>query len=55
MNDGLKKRLTRRQFIKGVAGAAALPLLPKLLSPFGYLARAPDVVGMVIAKTRTSS
>ena len=49
------KKITRRQFIKGAAAAATLPLFPKLLPPYGSLAHAAEEADMVIAKTGSPS
>jgi len=45
-----KKKLTRRQFIKGTAAAATLPLLFDALPFYGTLAHASADVDLVIAK-----
>jgi len=45
-----KKKLTRRQFIKGTAAAATLPLLFDVLPFYGTLAHASADVDLVIAK-----
>jgi len=49
------KKITRRQFIKGAAAAATLPLFPKMLSPYGSLAHAGEEADMVVAKNGSPS
>jgi len=53
MNDDSKKRLTRREFIKGTA--AALPLLSNQLPFYGSLAHAAEESDLVIAKNGSAS
>jgi len=55
MDHSPNKKITRRQFIKGAAVAATLPLFPKVLSPYGSLAHAAEEADMVIAKTGSPS
>jgi uncharacterized protein (DUF362 family) len=49
------KKLSRRQFIKGTAVAATLPLLSKTLPWYGSLARAGEESDLVIAKNGSPS
>jgi len=51
MDHSNKKKITRRQFIKGAASAVALPLLGNRLPFYGSLAHAAEEVDLVIAKT----
>jgi len=53
MDDDPKKRLTRREFIKGTA--AALPLLSTKLPFYGSLAHAAEESDLVIAKNGSAS
>jgi uncharacterized protein (DUF362 family) len=55
MDDDSKKKLTRRQFMKGAAAAAALPLLSKPLPFYGSLAHAAEESDLVIAKNGSPS
>jgi uncharacterized protein (DUF362 family) len=55
MNDDSKKRLTRREFIKGTAAVAALPLLSTKLPFYGSLAHAAEESDLVIAKSGSAS
>ncbi len=55
MHHSPNKKITRRQFIKGAAVAATLPLFPKSLFPYGSLAHAAEEADMVIAKTGSPS
>ncbi len=55
MGDDSKKRLTRRQFIKGTAAAVTLPLLSKTLPFYGSLAHAAEESDLVIAKSGSAS
>jgi len=50
MNKSPAKQLTRRQFLKGTAAAAALPLLSNQLPFYGSLAHAAEDADLVIAK-----
>jgi len=50
MNDPLKKKITRRQFIKGSAAAAVIPLLGSELPFYGSLAHASGEADLIIAK-----
>ena len=49
------KKITRRQFIKGTAVAAALPLFSNKLPFYGSLAHAADESDLVIAKNGSAS
>jgi uncharacterized protein (DUF362 family) len=49
------KKMTRRQFIKGAAAAAALPLFSNKLPFYGSLAHAAGETDLVIAKNGTPS
>jgi uncharacterized protein (DUF362 family) len=53
--DSSHKRLTRRQFIKGTAAAATLPLFSKTLPFYGSLAHAAEGSDLVIAKSGSPS
>jgi uncharacterized protein (DUF362 family) len=55
MNHPAKKKITRRQFIKGAAAAATLPLLSKNLPWYGSLAHAASDADLVIAKSGSPS
>jgi uncharacterized protein (DUF362 family) len=50
-----RKKITRRQFIKGTAAAATLPLLTRTLLWYGSLAHAVEEADLVIAKTGSPS
>ncbi len=50
MDDDSKKKLSRRQFIKGATAAAALPLLSNKLPFYGSLAHASGEAELIIAK-----
>ncbi len=50
-----KKKMTRRQFIKGTAATAALPLFSKTLPFYGFLAHAAEESDLVIAKSGSPS
>jgi uncharacterized protein (DUF362 family) len=50
-----KKKMTRRQFIKGTAAAATLPLFSKTLPFYGSLAHAAEGSDLVIAKSGSPS
>ena len=51
MDHPPKKKITRRQFIKGSAAAAVIPLLGSELPFYGSLAHAAEEADLVIAKT----
>src|SRR5512137_2416367 len=51
MDQSSGKKVTRRQFIKGAAVAAAVPLLSSHLPFYGSLAHAAQESDLVIAKT----
>jgi len=55
MDHSSNKKLTRRQFIKGAAAAATLPLLSNSLPFYGSLAHASGEADLVIAKSGTPS
>ncbi len=55
MDHSPNKKITRRQFIKGTAVAATLPLFPEVLFPYGSLAHAAEEADMVIAKNGSPS
>jgi uncharacterized protein (DUF362 family) len=55
MDHSAKKKITRRQFIKGSAAAAVIPLLGSKLPFYGSLAHAAEEVDLVIAKTGSPS
>jgi uncharacterized protein (DUF362 family) len=55
MDHSPNKKLTRRQFIKGAAVAASLPLLPRIIPPYGSLVHAAEEADMVIAKSGSPS
>ena len=55
MDQSSGKKLTRRQFIKGAATVAAIPLLPDKLPYYGSLAHAADEADLVIAKNGSPS
>ena len=55
MDHSQSKKITRRQFIKGTAVAAALPLLSNKLPFYGSLAHAAEESDLVIAKTGSAS
>ena len=51
MDHSAKKKITRRQFIKGAAAAAVIPLLGSQLPFYGSLAHAAAEGDLVIAKS----
>lgn len=53
MDPSSKKRLTRRQFIKGAAAVTAAPLIREALPFYGTLAHASGEADLVIAKNGT--
>src|SRR4030043_1691235 len=55
MDHPPKKKITRRQFIKGSAAAAVIPLLGSELPFYGSLAHAAEEADLVIAKTGSPS
>ncbi len=55
MDHPPKKKITRRQFIKGSAAAAVIPLLGSKLPFYGSLVHAASEVDLVIAKTGSPS
>lgn len=55
MDHPPKKKITRRQFIKGSAAAAVIPLLGSKLPFYGSLAHAAEEADLVIAKTGSPS
>src|SRR5512136_2718622 len=55
MNHSQSKKITRRQFIKGTAAAAAVPLLSNKLPFYGSLAHAAEESDLVIAKNGSAS
>jgi uncharacterized protein (DUF362 family) len=55
MDHSPNKKLTRRQFIKGAAVAASLPLFPRIIPPYGSLVHAAEEADMVIAKSGSPS
>jgi uncharacterized protein (DUF362 family) len=55
MDHSTKTKITRRQFIKGSAAAAVIPLLGGELPFYGSLARAAEEVDLAIAKTGSPS
>jgi len=55
MDHPPKKKITRRQFIKGSAAAAVIPLLGGELPFYGSLAHAAEEADLVIAKTGSPS
>jgi uncharacterized protein (DUF362 family) len=55
MDHSPNKKITRRQFIKGTAAAAALPLFSKSLPFYGSLAHAAEESDLVIAKNGSPS
>ena len=55
MDHPPEKKITRRQFIKGSAAAALIPLLGRALPFYGSLAHAAEEADVVIAKTGSLS
>jgi len=55
MDHPSKRKITRRQFIKGSAAAAVIPLLGSKLPFYGSLAHAAEEADLVIAKTGSPS
>ncbi len=55
MSDSQERKLTRRQFIKGVAAAATLPVFSNTLPFYGSLAHAVGEADLVIAKQGSPS
>src|SRR4030067_2996786 len=55
MDHPQKKKITRSQFIKGTAVAAALPLFSNKFPFYGSLAHAADESDLVIAKNGSAS
>src|SRR5512136_1478362 len=55
MNHSQSKKITRRQFIKGTAAAATIPLFSKSLPFYGSLVHAAEESDLVIAKNGSAS
>ena len=55
MDHSRSKKITRRQFLKGTAVAAALPLFSNKLPFYGTLAHAAEESDLVIAKDGSAS
>jgi len=55
MGRSARKTITRRQFIKGAAAAAAIPLLSNKLPFYGSLAHAAEEADLIIAKNGSPS